>query len=284
MMGFGVVENAEDKYVYQPINGFTTVDIGCDRGNNAYNMVTRLESPATEQFLQIFDEVWNDRNKLQDVTDIVVENITTAYNENSPELIYFITLYNVFSEFLGDVSEDVLPNEATGFKQSKIWSMLYDFQKDAVLAIINKLEKYNGCILADSVGLGKTFTALAVIKYYENRNKSVLVLCPKKLSENWNTYKDNYVNNPIASDRLRYDVLFHTDLSRENGTSNGLDLDRLNWGNYDLVVIDESHNFRNGGEVLGDEQKENRYLKLLNQGRACRCEDKGTDALCDAGQ
>ena len=202
---------------------------------------------------------------MQDVTDVVLENITTAYNENSPELIYFITLYNVFSEFLEDVSEDVLPNEATGFKNSKIWNMLYDFQKDAALAIINKLEKYNGCILADSVGLGKTFTALAVIKYYENRNKSVLVLCPKKLAENWNTYKDNYVNNPIAADRLRYDVLFHTDLSRDHGTSNGLDLDRLSWGNYDLVVIDESHNFRNGGELSGEDQKENRYLKLLNK-------------------
>ena len=143
--------------------------------------------------------------------------------------------------------------------------MLYDFQKDAVLAIISKLEKYNGCILADSVGLGKTFTALAVIKYYENRNKSVLVLCPKKLSENWNTYKGNYINNPIAEDRLRYDVLYHTDLSREHGESNGIDLDRLNWGNYDLVVIDESHNFRNGGEVSSEGAKENRYLKLLNK-------------------
>ena len=173
-------------------------------------------------------------------------------------------LYNVFSEFLDDLSEDVLPNEATGFKQSKIWSMLYDFQKDAVLAIINKLEKYNGCILADSVGLGKTFTALAVIKYYENRNKTVLVLCPKKLCENWNTYKDNYVNNPIASDRLNYDVLFHTDLSRNGGTSNGLDLDRLNWGNYDLVVIDESHNFRNGAGTHANTQ-ENRYVKLMDK-------------------
>ncbi len=164
-----------------------------------------------------------------------------------------------------DISEDDLPNEATGFKESKIWGMLYNFQKDAALAIINKLEKYNGCILADSVGLGKTFTALSVIKYYENRNKSVLVLCPKKLANNWNTYKDNYVNNPIAADRMRYDVLFHTDLNRERGSSNGLDLDRLNWGNYDLVVIDESHNFRNGGKVSGEDEKENRYLKLLNK-------------------
>ncbi|MCI6221952.1 MAG: SNF2-related protein [Selenomonadales bacterium] len=265
MAGFMVTDSGTEKTAYMPLNGFTTVDIGCERGNNSYNMVNSLETPFAVQYLQVFDSLWNDKEKLQDVTDVVLENISTAYNENSPELIYFITLYNVFSEFLEDVSEDVLPNEATGFKNSKIWNMLYDFQKDAALSIINKLEKYNGCILADSVGLGKTFTALAVIKYYENRNKSVLVLCPKTLAENWNTYKDNYVNNPIAADRLRYDVLFHTDLSRDHGTSNGLDLDRLNWGNYDLVVIDESHNFRNGGELSGEDQKENRYLKLLNK-------------------
>ena len=264
MAGFMTVESKEEKVAYMPLNGFTTVDIGCDRGNNAYNMVNRMESPFTEQYMQIFDNIWNDKEKLQDVTDIVIENISSAYNENSPEFIYFMTLYHVFSEFLDDISEDVLPNEATGFKQSKIWNMLYDFQKDAVLAIINKLEKYNGCILADSVGLGKTFTALAVVKYYENRNKSVLVLCPKKLAENWNTYKDNYVNNPIATDRLNYDVLFHTDLSRNGGFSNGLDLDRLNWGNYDLVVIDESHNFRNGAGTHAN-TVENRYVKLMDK-------------------
>lgn len=262
MMGF---INLDDKN-YMPINGFTTVDLGCERGNNAYNMVQKTEAPFSTAYIDLFDNLWNDSSKLQEVTDEVIENITAAYNENSPDFIYFVTLYNVFSEFLEDVSEDHLPNEATGFKESKIWSMLYNFQKDAVLAIISKLEKFNGCILADSVGLGKTFTALAVIKYYENRNKSVLVLCPKKLTNNWNTYKDNYVNNPIASDRLRYDVLYHTDLNRTHGKSNGLDLDRLNWSNYDLVVIDESHNFRNGGKLSGeDNEKENRYLKLLNK-------------------
>ena len=257
--------NLDDKN-YMPINGFTTVDLGCERGNNAYNMVQKTEAPFSTAYIDLFDNLWNDSSKLQEVTDEVIENITAAYNENSPDFIYFVTLYNIFSEFLEDVSEDHLPNEATGFKESKIWSMLYNFQKDAVLAIISKLEKFNGCILADSVGLGKTFTALAVIKYYENRNKSVLVLCPKKLTNNWNTYKDNYVNNPIASDRLRYDVLYHTDLNRTHGKSNGLDLDRLNWSNYDLVVIDESHNFRNGGKLSGeDNEKENRYLKLLNK-------------------
>jgi len=264
MGGFMTVDSPAEQAAYMPLNGFTTVDIGCERGNNSYNMITRMESPFATQYMQLFETLWNDREKMQDVTDMIISNISTVYNENSPEFIYFMTLYHVFSEFLNDISEDVLPNEATGFKQSKIWSMLYDFQRDAVLAIINKLEQYNGCILADSVGLGKTFTALAVIKYYENRNKSVLVLCPKKLAENWNTYKDNYVNNPIAADRLNYDVLFHTDLSRSGGTSNGLDLDRLNWGNYDLVVIDESHNFRNGAGTHANTQ-ENRYVRLLDK-------------------
>lgn len=200
MMGFINVDNTN----YMPIQEFSTVDLGCERGNNAYCMIQKNGTPFSQSFLELFDMLWNDPARLQDVTDEIIENISAAYNENSPDFIYFVTLYNIFNEFLEDISEDVLPNEATGFKDSKIWNMLYNFQKDAALAIINKLEKYNGCILADSVGLGKTFTALAVIKYYENRNKSVLVLCPKKLTNNWNTYKDNYVNNPIACDRLRY--------------------------------------------------------------------------------
>ena len=264
MQGFMTVDSSAEQVAYMPMAGFTTVDIGCERGNNSYNMTNRMEAPFSTQYMHLFETIWNDRSKMQDVTDVVIENISSAYNENSPEFIYFMTLHHVFSEFLDDISEDVLPNEATGFKESKIWNLLYDFQRDAVLAIINKLEKYNGCILADSVGLGKTFTALAVVKYYENRNKSVLVLCPKKLAENWNTYKGNYVNNPIVADRLRYDVLFHTDLSRTGGISNGIDLDRLNWGNYDLVVIDESHNFRNGSGTHAN-TTENRYVKLMEK-------------------
>lgn len=267
MSGFIHVEkNAEEGYAYMPINGFTTVDLGCDKGNNMFNMVNRIEKPFSNEYIRLFNEIWNNKDKMQDVTDEVIENITTVYRENPAEYIYFVILYNIFNEFLDDLSADDLPNEATGFKESAIWKKLYNFQKDAALAIINKLEKYNGCILADSVGLGKTYTALAVIKYYENRNKSVLVLCPKKLSDNWNTFKLNLLNNPIASDRLNYDVLYHTDLSRTRGYTNGIPLDRINWGNYDLVVIDESHNFRNGGQSYGEYgERENRYLRLLNQ-------------------
>lgn len=266
MGGFINIQNDNARFTYMPITGFTTVDIGCEKGNNIYNMVNRFEAPFSDEYFKLFNEVWHNKEKLQDVTEVVIENIITVYRENPPEFIYFITLYNIFKEFLEDISEDVLPNEASGFKDSAIWNKLYNFQKDAALAIINKLEKFNGCILADSVGLGKTYTALGVIKYYENRNKSVLVLCPKKLSDNWNTFKLNLLNNPIASDRLRYDVLYHTDLSRTRGYSNGIPLDRINWSNYDLVVIDESHNFRNGGQIYGEAgEKENRYLRLMNQ-------------------
>lgn len=265
MMGFINVDSTN----YMPVTGFTTVELGCERGNNAYQFVQRTDAPLSQFYLNLFNQIWHDSGKLQVVTEEVLDNISNAYKENSPEFIYFVTLYNIFNEFLEDISEDVLPNEATGFKLSVIWNKLYNFQRDAALAIINKLEKFNGCILADSVGLGKTFTALSVIKYYENRNKSVLVLCPKKLHDNWVTYRSNYVNNPLVADRLRYDILYHTDLSRQSGQSNGLDLEHINWGNYDLVVIDESHNFRNGGKVTTDENDENprdnRYLQLMNK-------------------
>lgn len=271
MGGFLHTQN-ESNHVYLPFNEFTTTQLGCERGNEVYNMVNVLPSPTAEAYLNIFNEQWENDEKFSDVTAQVLEYIETVYQENAPEYIYFIALYNIFNEFLEDISEDVLPNERTGFKSSVIWNKLYNFQRDAALAIINKLEKYNGCILADSVGLGKTFTALAVIKYYENRNKSVLVLCPKKLNDNWQTFRANYKNNPIAADRLRYDILFHSDLSRDRGLSNGLDLEHINWGNYDLIVIDESHNFRNGGnvdeeDIIDDdsERKENRYQRLMNR-------------------
>jgi len=267
MGGFLNVQTLDQQLTYMPLNGFTTVDIGCERGSNVYNMVNKFDAPFSSEYIRLFESIWNDESRLQDVTEEVIEYISAVYQENSAELIYFVTLQNIFSEFLEDISEDILPNEASGFKNTLIWNKLYNFQKDAALAIINKLEQYNGCILADSVGLGKTFTALAVIKYYENRNKNVLVLCPKKLKDNWMTYRGNLINNPLSKDRMRYDVLFHTDLSRERGDSViGLPLDRINWGNYDLVVIDESHNFRNGGATSGeDNEKENRYLKLLNK-------------------
>lgn len=254
----------ESLTTYLNVEQFNTVGFGYEKGNSLFTTVTKVDDnfEMTKYYMKSFDELWNDKKNFQDVTDDVLNFISDLYKENSPEFVYYITLYNIFTEFLEDISEDELANEKTGFKESKIWNTLYDFQKDAVLGIINKLERHNGCILADSVGLGKTFTALAVMKYYQERNKSVLVLCPKKLSENWNTFKTNYKDNLLQEDRFNYDVLFHTDLSRKKGVSNGIDLSRVNWGNYDLVVIDESHNFRNNS---ARKDRETRYDRLMNE-------------------
>jgi len=263
MQSMACAESNNNDVVYTPLNGFTAVDLGYQQGNAVSNFVNRFEDAGSAKtYLNLFDQIWDDEGKLEDVTQRLIEHISTVYKENSPERIYFLMLYNIFNEFLEDINDDVLPNELTGFKDTQIWNKLYNFQQDAATGIINKLETYNGCILADSVGLGKTFTALAVMKYYELRNKSVLLLCPKKLAENWLNYNRNVKTNILAEDRFNYDVLNHTDLSRDSGHSHGMPLDRVNWGNYDLVVIDESHNFRNNN-IYKD--KETRYQKLMNE-------------------
>lgn len=264
------VATQSDAITYMPfLNGFTVGQLGVG-DHPALSGIQRLDTTSSRMFLNLFGQAW-ESEELEDVTSTVIENIEQMYRENPPELVYYAALYRIFHEFLDDVSVDDLPKEGTGFRNSVIWSLLYDFQKDAVVALINKLQTYGGAILADSVGLGKTFTALAVIKYYELCHRNVLVLCPKKLSDNWMMYRNNQVNNPIASDRLRYDVVYHTDLSRRRGkTVTGIDLETFNWGAYDLVVIDESHNFRNGEDSAraakddGTGGTENRYQRLLN--------------------
>jgi len=263
MQQFACVQSAEMTSVYLPLHGFTAVDLGYQQGNAVSNLVNKVDEPSfTTTYLSLFDQIWSDPEKLEDVTAQICDHIASVYQENSPESIYFQMLYNIFNEFLDDISEDVLPNDRTGYQDTLIWNKLFNYQKDAATGIINKLETYNGCILADSVGLGKTFTALAVIKYYELRNRSVLVLCPKKLADNWLNYNRNLKTNIFARDRFSYDVLCHTDLSRTSGESFGTPLNRINWGNYDLVVIDESHNFRNDDAY---KDKETRYQKLMNK-------------------
>lgn len=262
MQPFAAVTNAESVTVFTSLNGFTAVDLGYQKGNVLWNFIQKInQSSYTIQYLQSFNQIWHDPEKLENVTEQVVQHIESVYHENSPERIYFIMLYNIFHEFLDDINEDMLANDRTGYQDTEIWQKLFNFQKDAATSIINKLEMHNGCILADSVGLGKTFTALAVMKYYELRNKSVLLLCPKKLADNWLTYNRNVITNIFAKDRFNYDVLCHTDLNRTSGESFGTKLNQINWGNYDLVVIDESHNFRNNVAV---NDRETRYQKLMN--------------------
>lgn len=263
MQQFACVQASGTDTAYMPLHGFTAVDLGYQHGNAVSNLVNKMDDPTfSATYLSLFNQIWSDTEKLEDVTSQICDHIASVYQENSPESVYFLMLYNIFNEFLADIDEDVLPNDRTGYQDTLIWNKLFNYQKDAATGIINKLETYSGCILADSVGLGKTFTALAVVKYYELRNRSVLVLCPKKLADNWLNYNRNLKTNIFARDRFNYDVLCHTDLSRTSGESLGTPLNRINWGNYDLVVIDESHNFRNNDAF---KEKETRYQKLMNK-------------------
>lgn len=230
-----------------------------NRPNFTFNMVSS-EPEVLDVFKGMMDEIWNNETMVHDVKDTLLSYILNLYKENSPELVYYLTLYQIFGEKLNSMDEMARIKERTGISKTKIWSMLYNFQHDAVVGAIKKLELYNGCIIADSVGLGKTFEALAIIKYYELRNDRILVLAPKKLRANWVGFKQNSVYNPLVDDRFNYDVLFHTDLSRETGYSGEIDLSKLNWGNYDLVVIDESHNFRNKPNAP---ERKTRYQKLM---------------------
>ena len=257
LQNFVQVDTPDKKVTYTPITGFTSVDLGYEKSDMLYQGIIKNDDPSYAKFFfSQFKAIWDDENKVEDVTQSIVDYISSAYKDNAPEFIYFVTLYNIFSEFLDDImSEDFLPNEGTGFRNSIVWNKLYHFQKDGAIGVIQKLEKYNGCILADSVGLGKTFTALAVMKYYASRNKNILVLSPKKLASNWNRYRDNVKTNLFYKDRIHFDVLYHTDLGRKKGFSNGHDLALFNWDNYDLIVIDESHNFRNADAYIRNNKK-----------------------------
>lgn len=230
-------------------SNFTVNGLGL--GNNS-NMELNLVIDSNRDLKDLknwFDELWNDKKGLvEDVKEEVIKYLEQLYAENSPEFIYFKTLFHVFSGYLDDQDNNNLLNEKTGFYETEIWDMLYTFQKDGVKGAINKILKHNGCIIADSVGLGKTFEALAVIKYFDLLNKNILVICPKKLSDNWTVYQNsqNNVLNPFKKDKFNYSVIYHTDLGRKNGISsaNGINLNNFNWGTYDLIVIDESHNFK----------------------------------------
>jgi len=224
---------------------FTSVGLGAVP-SDGYEMNTCFTTATeTASLLKWFDSIWSNSEATRDVKTLVVAQLERIFASKSPELVYFLTLYNVFREYLGELEEDKIIKTKTGIKDTLVWGKLYRFQRDGVLGAIDKIEKYNGCIIADSVGLGKTFEALAIIKYYELRNDRVLVLCPKKLRENWTLYTVNDRRNLFAADRFNFDVLNHTDLTRLGGKSGEINLETLNWGNYDLVVIDESHNFRN---------------------------------------
>jgi len=251
-------------------SNFTVSGLGLGDGSNNIELNLEVDSNRDRRDLKAwFDELWNDDNLVEDVLPDVLGYLEQLYQDNAPEFIYFKTLFHLFEKFLADQDKGGLSDVTSQITETDIWKALYEFQRDGVKGIINKIQAYNGCILADSVGLGKTFEALAVIKYFELRDQRVLVLCPKKLRENWTIYPA-YTNselNPFLRDRFNYTVLSHTDLSRESGKVGDTNLANFNWGNYDLVVVDESHNFRNNNPGKKDEQgniiRKSRYARLM---------------------
>ena len=250
-------------------SNFTVRGLGLgDAGNNIELNLIVDGNRDRRELKKWFEELWENDSLVQDVKQEVLTYLKQLYENNAPEFIYYKTLFHVFEKFLGEVGKTDADLGRTSLFESGIWEALFEFQKDGVKGAINKILRHNGCIIADSVGLGKTYEALAVIKYFELRNERVLVLCPKKLRDNWTVYKANSLLNPFVADRYRYDVVSHTDLSRDSGSSGDIDLATLNWGNYDLIVIDESHNFRNNTPGRRDEEgniiRKSRYQRLMD--------------------
>lgn len=261
------VKNGEVNRALLGSSNFTVPGLGLkDEGNNVELNLVVNDDRDREDLLAWFNEWWEKDNLTEDVKDVVLRELDRLYANQAPDFIYYLTLFHIFREYIDaerDADADLINVQ---LPDTHIWRTLYSFQKDGAKTAINKIRELNGCILADSVGLGKTFTALAVIKYFELKNERVLVLCPKKLSRNWTIYRNPDRLNPFAEDKLRYDVLHHTDLSRDKGVVNGLHLETLNWGAYDLIVIDESHNFRNNAKAKqepGEPLKRTRYERLI---------------------
>lgn len=242
---------------YTGIDNLNMVDLGCVEGDDLFLDINKFESfdNDTEKYLKRFSQLWEREEFSADVTAAVLEYLSLAYRDNAPEYVYFVALYSICHDYFSSVTpktkEEKEVTADTALRNTVIWNKLFKFQKHAVVSILEKLEKHNGCILADSVGLGKTFTALAVIKYFELLKQKVLVLCPKKLSDNWKSY-NQYADktNILMKDDFHYIVMHHTDLNRFEGKSKGdfEDLSKIDWGSFDLVVIDESHNFRTGSK------------------------------------
>lgn len=250
-------------------SNFTVRGLGLGNAGNNIELNLIVDGNRDRQELkQWFDELWGNDALVKDVKQDVLNYLKQLYENNTPEFIYYKTLFHIFEKFLGDAGKTDMDLGKTSLFETGIWKALFEFQKDGAKGAINKILKHNGCIIADSVGLGKTYEALAIMKYFELKNERVLVLCPKKLRENWTVYKANSLLNPFVADRFRYDVVSHTDLSRETGYSGDINLATLNWGNYDLIVIDESHNFRNNTPGKKDEDgniiRKSRYQRLMD--------------------
>lgn len=261
-----LITNHTDPDLCRVVTGncpFTTDGLGLTPGNQ-FSLIQCSESP--DEWITLgswFTALWNNLPVSPEAKNSLLERLENIVEHKAPSLIYYLILLHLFRHLGDELDEEHIVKSATGIRNTMVWQKLFRFQRDGVIGAIDKLNRFGGCIIADSVGLGKTFEALAIIKYHELRNDRVLVLCPKRLRDNWTLYKANDRRNILAADRFNYDVLNHTDLSRDGGLSGDVDLANVNWGNYDLVVIDESHNFRN--KKTPRQGSETRYDRLMRK-------------------
>lgn len=267
---YHIDNNGVEKAILGSSN-FTVHGLGLSSNSSNIELNLEVDSDRDRTDLKSwFDELWNDDKLVEDVKGKVLAKLKQIGQDNPPELIYYKTLYELFREEIETRKTDEQTLEDIHLYDMNIWEKLYEFQREGAKSVIARLLRHNGCILADSVGLGKTYTALAVIKFFELRNERVLVLCPKKLRENWALYPayNSQASNEFLDDKFGYTLLSHTDLSRYGGDSGGIDLEGFNWQNFDLIVIDESHNFRNDSKPSQDKDgnfRHSRYSRLLEE-------------------
>ena len=262
--GAAVIRNAQatPEQVVMGSFAFSTDGLGLTPGNPLSLIHASESADEATQLAKWLDHQWTALRVQHDTRAALIQALQAMGEHRDPFTLYTLILHHLFRDSGDEMDEERIVKSATGIRNTVVWKKLFKFQRDGVVGAIDKLNRFGGCIIADSVGLGKTFEALAIIKYHELRNDRVLVLAPKRLRDNWTLYKANDKRNVLAADRLNYDVLNHTDLSRDRGTSGDIDLSHVNWGNYDLVVIDESHNFRNKATHKG---KESRYDRLMRR-------------------
>ena len=260
-----LIANHSDHAFRRVITGncsFTSDGLGLTPGNQ-FSLIQCSENIDECNILgSWFSALWSSLPSSPETKNVLLARLNDLVEHKSPALIYYLILYHLFKDAGDELDEEKIVKTATGIRNTIVWKKLFKFQRDGVIGAIDKLERFGGCIIADSVGFGKTFEALAIMKYYELRNDRVLVLCPKRLRDNWTVYKANDRRNTLSADRFNYDVLNHTDLTRDSGFSGDIDLTHVNWGNYDLVVIEESHNFRNKSTHT---DRDSRYNRLMDQ-------------------
>jgi len=262
-----------NKYFISGSSNLTEAGIGKKQTNNLeLNIAETGNNSQYKELVEWFESLWNNpqahkektilakdgTSKKIDFKQYLIEAIAKIFIEYSPRDIYFKILFELFGNQILEIENDPEFNRQIGrLENTAIFRSLYKFQEKGVLSLIRMLQKYDGAILADAVGLGKTWSALAVMKFFQMQGREVILLCPKKLENNWRRYKEDQASK-FEVDKLKFFMRFHTDMNNSRLESYNDRADKFFRDDKPkLIVIDESHNLRN--------HKANRYKFLVEQ-------------------